>query len=783
MATSSGGTGRSGEERRQAPAAGGARPSGAGAESQRGGETVPVGRSGPGLPEEFGPYRVKKQLGGGGMGAVYLVENTELQREEALKVPHFDPGADAAVRQRFLQEARAAAGLRHPNLCPVYHVGVQDGICFLTMPYLQGRPLSDFAGRAQPARKAVECVARLAQALAAAHAAGVIHRDLKPGNIMMCAGVGPVVMDFGLSRRTQEQNERLTQAGAVLGTPAYMPPEQVNGELDRMGPASDVYSLGVILYELLTGHLPFEAPGAAVFGQILYAEPAPPSTHVPGLHPALDEICGKALAKAPEQRYPTMKAFAAALVEYLQLTPPAEGAGNLVPAKGRSGEVFQAATVAPTPAPPRAPQPRGGDVPMATVLGGQPPSSGRPPAASQPISPEATVLAGPRPAPAARPRGLLLGCAAGAALVLLVGAVGGIGALVYSLHGTGPAASDGTQAASTGPASTTPSPGKDAVLGDGPAAPVSMSGHAQGAVCGSLVFMPDGRHAVSHCNGDVYVWDLQKRRLLSDPLSLDGGPVPGLVAVAPDGQHLAAFVGRALTFLKFDGTRCARDGAPLTSAPFTAVAFSPDGARLATAERERGQGRVRLTALPSRTHQNEFLFGAAVTALAFSPDGKFLVTSGLRERTIRVMNLEQQRQEDRGFQSQAEAVTRLGFSRDGSRLFSAGSGNLDATVGVWDFATGKEVQTIRAAGLVCAAFWPGGRALTGHADGDVVLWDLDTGKELARFPFKPPPGGPRVRGPLVTAVAISPDGHHGLAALADGLVYLFRLPPPTGKTP
>src|ERR1700746_715093 len=92
------------------------------------------------MPAQLGRYRIKQRLGGGGMGAVYLVENTELQREEALKVPHFDPGADAAVRQRFLQEARAAAGLRHPNLCPVYHVGVQDGICFLPMPYLQGRP-------------------------------------------------------------------------------------------------------------------------------------------------------------------------------------------------------------------------------------------------------------------------------------------------------------------------------------------------------------------------------------------------------------------------------------------------------------------------------------------------------------------------------------------------------------------------------------------------------------------------------------------------------------------
>ena len=316
-------------------------------------------------------------------------------------------------------------------------------------------------------------------------------------------------------------------------------------------------------------------------------------------------------------------------------------------------------------------------------------------------------------------------------------------------------------------------------------------------MCGSLVFMPDGLHAVSHCNGDVYVWDLQKRRLLRDPLSLDAGQLPGLVAVAPDGQHLAAFVARALVLLEFDGTTCTRDGPPLTSATFTALAFSPDGARLATAEMERGQGRVRIMALPSRAKQNEFLFGAPVTALAFSPDGKLLVTSSLRETTIRVMNLEQDRQEDRGFQGQAEAVTRLGFSRDGRRLFSSaaerglrlGKNNPDGAMGVWDFATGKEVQTVPAAGLVCAAFWPGGRALTGHLDGNVVLWDLDTGKELARYPFKPPSedpagrGRPSGQGPHVTAVAISPDGHHGLAAVTDGQVYLFRLPTPTPGKP
>jgi formylglycine-generating enzyme required for sulfatase activity len=295
-------------------------PSTAGMTSKKG-ETLPQGTlafSGrkQGLPSEFGRYRVQRLLGGGGMGAVYLVVNTELEREEALKVPHFDAADDPQVRERFLREAKAAAGLDHPNLCPVYDVGVRDGIYYLTMRYLKGKLLSEYSGSAQPPREAVEIVVKLAQALATAHAKGVIHRDLKPNNIMMCADVGPVVMDFGLAKQTDRQDQALTQMGTTLGTPAYMPPEQVKGELDQMGPASDVYSLGVILFQLLTGRLPFEGRTAEVYGNILHVAAPAPSSLRPGLPAALDAICAKAMAKAPESRYASMKEFAAALIDY-----------------------------------------------------------------------------------------------------------------------------------------------------------------------------------------------------------------------------------------------------------------------------------------------------------------------------------------------------------------------------------------------------------------------------------------------------------------------------------
>jgi eukaryotic-like serine/threonine-protein kinase len=236
------------------------------AESTRGDTTVRRS-SGPNeLPPQFGRYRVKEKLGGGGMGTVYLVENTELERDEALKVPHFVDGDGTQLRERFLREAKSAAKLDHANLCPVYDAGVRDGIYYLTMRFLKGKLLTEFTGKEQPARKAVEIVTKLAQALEAAHGKGVIHRDLKPSNIMMVAGVGPVVMDFGLAKLVRQPDQTLTQAGVTLGTPAYMPPEQVHGDLEQMGPASDVYSLGVILYELLTGRLPFDSKTAAIYG-------------------------------------------------------------------------------------------------------------------------------------------------------------------------------------------------------------------------------------------------------------------------------------------------------------------------------------------------------------------------------------------------------------------------------------------------------------------------------------------------------------------------------------
>ncbi len=275
----------------------------------------------PVVPERLGRYRVLRKLGGGGMGAVYLVENTELQREEALKVPHFDSGDGPAIRERFLREARSAAqaGPSEP---------VPDPRCRRDRRRLlpdhappPGNPLSAYTGKPYPPREAVKIVAKLAQALDHAHGKGVIHRDLKPSNIMMCPETGPTVMDFGLAKQTMQTDQKLTQSGVTLGTPAYMPPEQVKGDLDRIGPASDIYSLGVILFELLTGRLPFEGSMGEVLAKVIFLEAPLPSQVLSSLNPALDGPCLKAMAKSPEDRYPSMKAFLADLIDLLRILP------------------------------------------------------------------------------------------------------------------------------------------------------------------------------------------------------------------------------------------------------------------------------------------------------------------------------------------------------------------------------------------------------------------------------------------------------------------------------
>jgi serine/threonine protein kinase len=272
------------------------------------------------LPALFGRYQLRKLLGSGGMGTVYLARDMQLERVVALKIPHFTVNDSPEACERFYQEARAAATLAHPNLCPVYDVGELGNVPYLTMAYIEGKPLSAYIrpGVPLPQRQVAAIVRQLALAMAEAHKHHIIHRDLKPANIMINQRKQPVIMDFGLARRAAtRRGARLTHHGTVLGTPAYMPPEQLQGDVEAMGPACDIYSLGVIFYELLTGRRPFDGPLTVLATRIVQEEPTAPSQFRPDLDPSLEAACLKALAKRPEDRHPSMTAFATALGVYL----------------------------------------------------------------------------------------------------------------------------------------------------------------------------------------------------------------------------------------------------------------------------------------------------------------------------------------------------------------------------------------------------------------------------------------------------------------------------------
>jgi serine/threonine protein kinase len=286
----------------------------------------------------IGRYRILRQLGGG-LSTVYLARDTQLGRDVALKIPRFAVGESPAVVQRFYREARALATLMHPNICPVYDVGQAAGVHFLAMSYVEGRPLSELVTVSPlPQRQVAEIVRTLARALAKAHALGIIHRDLKPSNVLISRYREPVILDFGLTRPTAH-DPHLAKTGSPMDTGAYMSPEQARG----VGPACDIYSLGVIQYELLTGRPPFEGPPAVDLGQVLRVDPPPPSALRSGLDPRLEAICLKAMAKRVEDRYASMTELAVTLDEYLRATEPVKpapevGGGQLGQSPGLPGQ-------------------------------------------------------------------------------------------------------------------------------------------------------------------------------------------------------------------------------------------------------------------------------------------------------------------------------------------------------------------------------------------------------------------------------------------------------------
>jgi eukaryotic-like serine/threonine-protein kinase len=271
--------------------------------------------------DRIGKYRIDGVLGSGAMGVVYKAFDADIARTVALKtIRHelLDGLQEADIVARFRNEAQASGRLVHPNIVAVYDFGAYADTTYIAMEYVDGTPLNAFLVKDVPMDLAasITCITQLLRALDYAHTRGVVHRDIKPANILITGDAQVKITDFGIAKI---ESSTLTQVGAVIGTPSYMSPEQFKGE--TVDGRSDLFAVGIVLYQMLTGVRPFSGPASTVMHQIIHEMPPRPSERQPSLNPAFDAVLAKAMAKRIEDRYPSAQAFLDALnAAYMQQT-------------------------------------------------------------------------------------------------------------------------------------------------------------------------------------------------------------------------------------------------------------------------------------------------------------------------------------------------------------------------------------------------------------------------------------------------------------------------------
>src|SRR2546425_2037031 len=273
-------------------------------------------------PAKFGDYELVEEIGRGGQGVVYRAHQKSLNRTVALKVIGLGHWATEAHLKRFRREAEAAARLEHPGIVPIHEVGEHDGSCYFSMKFIEGGQLDAVTRReAMPIRRAAELIANVARTVHYAHEHHILHRDIKPGNILLDRKGEPHLTDFGLARLVETEST-VTRTLEVLGTPSYMAPEQAMGNNDALNSATDVYGLGAVLYQLLTGHPPFA--GSTTYEtvrMVLETEPRQPRLLNSKIDRDLNTICLKCLEKDPKRRYASALALAEDLERWLKHKP------------------------------------------------------------------------------------------------------------------------------------------------------------------------------------------------------------------------------------------------------------------------------------------------------------------------------------------------------------------------------------------------------------------------------------------------------------------------------
>jgi WD40 repeat protein/sRNA-binding protein len=724
--------------------------------------------------EAVGRFRLRRELGAGSFGTVYLAHDTLLDREVALKLPHPGSIVGARAKERFLREARAAAQLRHPHIVPVYDAGEDGGRHYIASAFIAGRTLEAVIGEGPvDPRWAAHTVRDLAEALAYAHEQGIVHRDVKPGNVLVDEKGQAHLTDFGLAHR-HEAGGRLTGDGAVLGTPLYMSPEQASGKNADPAPANDQYSLGVVLYELLCGQTPFSGPADLIYYHLTHTEPQSARQRNRRVPRDLEAVCVKALAKRPEGRYGSCGELADDLRRWLEGDPvrarPLPKAIRLMRWCRRNAAVaalvagIAVLTVA-------AALVSGHFAVVAYHKAGEARAKAEEARQEQERAEREEGRANQKADEAQKEAERVRAAKLLADRNLYVAHInlakrewdqGNVARVVELLDGQRPERTGGTNFRGwewyyLSRLCRTELQTWQARIG--PPIKEDFPAGLYRVIPGAVSFSPDGHLLAGAAWGrTVKVWDTDKGGEL---LTLKGHTafVSG-VSFSPDGRRLAS-AGADGALKVWD----ARTGQEVFSLPASGcVCYSSDGKRLAAAAGSGGGAKV-WDATTGRELLTLAVHGQAVSSLAFSPDGKRLAVATTSSGEVTVWDAENGREVVRCKGHPTDAVLGVCYSPDGRRLASAAA---DRAVRVWDAETGGEVLTLRGHTdqVLSVCFSPDGQRLASSSrDRMVKVWDARTGDEILTF---------RGHAVGVNGVCFSPDGRR-LASVSgfDGTVKVW----------